>query len=220
MAAVLDFGILTNFSVIFIFLAVFITSWGLLLKIDFFKLGGDGKRLYSVMAFAIAFLVILSPGVVELLAFTIPWFTILIFIAFFMLFFAMIFDANLDTGWLINQGSVYGFLITFVVIILLFGLAGVFGQDLLETQPGVGAGELSDADRIRGESVPADEFIPADQVSESELQGQVGVSNVGGRAPAERDIGSEIILTLFHPSILGMLFVLVLATVTMLLIAR
>jgi hypothetical protein len=217
-STVLDFGILTNFSFIFIFLAVFLAGWGLLLKIDFFKLGNEGRKLYSVMAFALSFIVILSPGVVELLAFMIPWLTIVLFIAFFMLFFAMVFNPDLDTAWLIGQGPVYGFLITFVVIILLFGLSGVFGQDLLEAQPGVGG--VSDADLIRGEALPADEFVPVGDAPTSPLEGQVGASNAGGHAPQERDIGSEIILTLFHPSILGMFFVLLLATVTMLLIAR
>ena len=220
MTTVLDFGILTNFSFIFIFLAVFLVGWGLLLKVDFFKLGAEGRRIYSVIAFALAFIVILSPGIVELLSFMIPWLTVILFITFFMLFFAMIFDQNLDTQWLINQGTVYGFLITFVVIILLFGLSGVFGQQLLEAQPGVGGGELSDADRVRAEGMPADQFVPAEQAPSSPLEGQVGASNAGGHAPEQRDIGSEIILTLFHPNILGMLFVLILATVTMLLIAR
>lgn len=220
MATVLDFSILTNFSAIFIFLSLFLVGWGLMLKIDVFKLGEEGKKIYSLLAFAFAFIAIMSPGVVELFAFAIPWFAVLTGVAFFMLFFAMIFNPDLDTKWLINQGSVYGFLITFVVIIILFSFSAVFGQTLLETQPGVGGQGLSDADRIQGQTVPADSFVPADEIQESELEGQVGVSNAGGRSPEGRDVGSEIILTLFHPNVLGMLFVLLLATVTMLMIAR
>ncbi len=208
MTTVLDYSILTNFSIIFIFLAIFIAGWGLLIKIDFFKLGSEGKKLYSVMAFALAFLVIMSPGAVQIFSFAIPWFTILLFIAFFMLFFAMVFNPDLDTGWLMNQGVVYGFLITFTVIIMLFAFANAFGQDLLEAQPGV-----SGAEQVEG---PSDEFVPVDDVD----QPRASASGSGGPAPADRDLGSNIILTLFHPKILGMLFVFLLATVTMLLIAR
>lgn len=216
MATVLDFGILTNFSGVFIFLLIFLGVWALFIKIDFFNMGEAGRRIYSIMAFAIAFLVILSPGAVELFAFAIPWFAILLFIAFFMLFFSMMFNPDLDTGWLINQGVVYGFLITFVVIIMLFAFAAVFGQTLLETQPGVENGGTSE---FSSDGLPADSFVPEDEVPPSELEGQVGVSNAASGS-TDRNIGEEIILTLFHPNILGMLFVLVLAAVTMLLIAK
>lgn len=216
MATVLDFSILTNFSVVFIFLTVFLAGWGMFLKTDFFNLGEKGKRIYSVMAFALAFLVVLSPTVVEIFAFAIPWLTVLLFLAFFMLFFVLMFNPDFDTGWLIEQGTTYGFLITFVVIIMLFAFANSFGQDLLETQPGVG----EDIDRIQGESLPADSFVAEEDVQPGELETQNGVSNAGSGAPVQRDIGSNIVLTLFHPKVLGMFFVMVLATVTMLLIAR
>ena len=217
MATVLDFSILTNFSAVFIFLTIFLAGWGLFLKTDFFGLGDEGKKVYSLMAFALAFLVILSPTVIEIFAFAIPWLTLLLFIAFFMLFFVLMFNPDFETGWLINQGTTYGFLITFVVIIMLFAFANSFGQDLLEQQPGYTEGQQV-ADQVDAQGMPQDTFVPEDEVQESTLEGQQGVSNAAG-GPAQRDIGSNIVLTIFHPKVLGMFFVLVLATITMLLIA-
>ena len=213
MATVLDFSILSNLSVIFIFIAVFIGGWGLLSMIDIFGFKDEGrKKIYAVLAFALAFLVILSRPVLGLVAFSIPWFSVILFVAFFMLFFAKMFDPGLDTASLIKDTRVYGFLIFFVGVVVLFALGGVFGQALLEQSTGV-----SDADRITGVTTPVDSFVPAD-----EFVDQAPRSIEGSVTPpaASNSFAANIVLTLFHPKILGMLFMMLLGTITILLLAR
>ena len=207
--AVLDFSILSSLSVIFVFLAVFITGWGVSMMIDPFKLGDDRKKIYSLLAFALAFIIILSRPVLAIISFSIPWFTVLLMIGFFMLFFSKMLSPDLDVSELAGKPNVYGFLIFFTGIILLFGMAGVFGQSLLEKQPGVTA-----ADQITGETQPTDQFVPVDEFVPQEKQG------VSAVVAPQGDLGSNIVLTLFHPNVLGMLFMLILATITILLIGR
>lgn len=206
MATVLDISILSNLSVIFIFIAIFVMGWGLLYFINPFQFKDENKKkVYSVLSFAISFLVILSPGVLGLMVFAIPWLTVILLAAFFLLFFARMFNPELSGENLIKMPVVYGFMIFFAALIFLFGLGGIFGQSLLETQPGVDNG---------GFTTPEDTFVPVDQTG----GGTLSPGNTG--APASNDFGANIILTLFHPNILGMLFMMLLGTVTILLIAR
>jgi hypothetical protein len=220
MATVLDFTILSSLSIIFVFIAVFIGAWALMMMVNPFSFKDDAKKkTYSVMAFALAFLVIMSPPVLSIIVFSVPWFALLLIVAFFLLFFAKVVGPKGVPDDLSKQSVVYGFMIFFTVVIILFGLANSFGQVLLEEQPGYGA----DADRIRGDVRPVDTFSPTD---EAEMPGTFDpdspppVNQRPAGAIAQDDIASNIVLTLFHPRILGMLFMMLLATITMLLIAK
>ncbi len=207
MATVLDISILNNLSIVFVFVAVFTAGWGLLYFVNPFGFKDDNKKkVYSVLAFALTFIVILSPTVLGLIVFSIPWLTMVLMVAFFLLFFAKMFDTGLATDKLIRMPVVYGFLIFFVAVIVLFGLGGTFGQTLLETQPGV----ADQVDAANGQTTPTDTFIPAGEVRPAPSQ----------PLTQESDFGTNLILTLFHPNILGMLFLMVLGTVTILLLAR
>lgn len=210
MATVLDISILSNLSIIFVFIAVFVAGWGLLYFVNPFGFKDENKKkVYSVLAFALAFIVILSPAVLGLMVFSIPWLTIILMGAFFLLFFAKMFDPNLPTKDLIGKPVVLGFLIFFTALVFLFGMGGIFGQALLETQPGV----AEEVDRATGQNGPTDSFVPVHEMRPSN----------GGtpRTPTQsEDFGANLILTLFHPNILGMLFMLLLATITILLLAR
>ncbi len=209
MATVLDFSILGSLSVVFVFLAVFIGAWGLLSTTDMLGLK-DKKSVYAVLALAIAFLVVLSQNVLNLVAFTMPWFAVLTFVGFFMLFFAKMFNPNLNGAELIRKSEVHGFLIFFTAIIVIFGLANSFGQQLLEKQPGV-----TTADQISGNTMPTNTFVPVNQSSATNASNTASTT-----APSTGNIGSNIVLTIFNPKILGMLFMMLLGTVTILLIAR
>lgn len=180
--------------------------------IDPFKTGDKNKSIYALLAFALSFLVMLSPSFLAMFRFAIPWFSLLILVGFFMLFFFSMFSDNYDLGWLGKQPVVYGFVIFFVAIIIIFAFANAFGQDLLEAQPGV-----TDADRIQGDTRPVDEFVPAEDFDSLET-GRTGDTAVP--TTQANDLGSNIVLTLFHPKILGTLFMLLLATITILLIGR
>lgn len=219
MATVLDFSVLSSLSIVFVFVAIFVGAWGLLMMLNPFNFDEKKKNVYSVLAFALAFIFILSRPVVSVISFSIPWFAVLVIITFFMLFFTKMIDPGFDTAALPKEPVVYGFLIAFTVIIVLFGMAATFGQDLLEAQPGV-----SDADVIRGETRPTDTFVPVDEDPAVVAERQIttgGIPVNGAVTPtASSNIGSNIILTLFHPKILGMLFMMVLATMTILLIGR
>lgn len=215
MATVLDFSILSSLSIIFIFIATFIASWGVTLAIDPFKLKDQGKKIYAILAFALSFIVILYKPVLSIIAFSIPWFAIVLMIGFFMIFFIQMFSTDLDLKYLVKHPSVWGFLIFFVVVIFLFALSNSIGQELLEQQVGP-----TDADLIQGNFGATDEFIPVEEYDNGGGPGAVNSASVSAQPGNTGTVGNNIVLTLFHPKILGMLFMMLLGTITMLMIAK
>ena len=96
MATVLDTSILGNLSLVFVFLILFAGGWGLLRLINPFRIKDEKMSLYALLAFALAFIVMLSPSVINIITFSIPWFTVIMMVAFFMLLFAQMFSTDYD----------------------------------------------------------------------------------------------------------------------------
>lgn len=214
MATVLDFSILGSLSIIFVFIAVFVAGWGLLYLVNPFQFKDDNKKkVYAILAFALSFIVILNQGVLTMIKFSIPWLSIILMIGFFMLFFTRMFDPSFKADELIKKAPVWGFLIAFTAIAFMFGFGQAFGQDLLEEQPGL----ASDADLIEGDTTPTDTFVPADEFTDAE---PLRTDGSVGNGPGSGSYTRNLTLTFFHPRILGMFFMMVLATITILLIAR
>lgn len=193
MTVTLDYGVLGQLAGVFIWLLIFIVTYGLFSMIDPFKLKG-GKGLYGLLAAVIAFMLVISNAFVAFFSFTLPWFAILIFVIFFLIFFGKVADPD---GDLPDGGPGPYIFIGLVVIIILFGLGNVFGDTVREAQqPSSSQADMS--------ASPTDTFIPADQVPTQEAQSQP----------------STVASTLFHPNVLGMLFILLVATAAVFTITR
>lgn len=212
MATVIDISILNSVTTIIVFMLVFVGGWGLMTFVDPFKGSQKGASFYGLLAFLAAVLVVLSRKTVGVILIATPWLILLLFIAFFFIFFAKVFgtsDVSLTSAFV---GPVKGWLIFFVAIILLFAIGNSFGQDLLEqqvpgqappVQTGIPEGSTINADGSvtlpDGTTVPAGQTIPSTGV-------------------ATDDFGSNLIFTLFHPKILGVLFLFLMGTLTILLL--
>ena len=186
MATFLDISILGNFVTIFTFLLVFVIVFGML---ELFKAFGDGhKGLHAIIAIAIAFIVIFSKGVVAVIQTFTPWFTILIIVIFFILFAIRMFGATDKDirDELMKDSTITTWVIIFTVVIILFSLGSGFGQDSL------------------------------DQTA-TPTQGVASVNaTVPGTSTATSSFNQNLYNTLFHPKVLGMLLVMLLAVMAML----
>lgn len=146
---VLDVGILEAFGAVFTMLLIFVIVYGFLTLTNFF---GDKKGLYGIIAFTVAVLSLINPGILFMIGFMAPWFFLMIFIAFFILFALMIFGLKREQmeEWELGANTTLRTtVITITVVIFLAGLAVGFGQDALgfttdtaqnqtTTQPGPG----------------------------------------------------------------------------------
>lgn len=188
MATFLDISILGNFIGIFTFLLVFVIVYGML---ELFNIFGDGhKGLHAIIALAIAFIVIFSKGVVTVIQTFTPWFTILILVIFFILFAVRMFGAtDKDIRNELTSGTVITtWIIIFTVVILLFSLGAGFGQESLIK----GAG---------GKVTQTNTTINA--------TGDPGSTATG-------NFNQNLYNTLFHPKVLGLILIMLLAVIAML----
>lgn len=133
MATILDIGLLGIAAPIFGFLLIFIIAYGFLSKTQLF---GDQKGLYALIAVCLAFIVLISDAVAILLFFMTPWFFVLVFIAFFVIFLLMIFGLKPEQLTAGSSQEMRTWAIILSVVILIFGLGQAFGQTSLEATTG------------------------------------------------------------------------------------
>lgn len=189
---VLDTGLLEAFGAVFTMLLIFVITYGFLTLTNFF---GDRKGLYGLIAFTMAMLSLVNPGILFMVGFMAPWFFLMIFIAFFILFILMIFGLKreqLEEWEFGGNSSLRAWVITVTVIIFLVGLGVGFGQESLgftqegaenaTQQPG-GVGEIST-------DVASDDFI------------------------------SNVVATLINPQVLGLIVIMLIGAFASFFLAR
>ena len=182
-AGSLDLGLLQFFVSIFIFLLAFVITYGFL---TYRKVLGEGKEgLYGLIALSVAVIVVAVRPVASLIAFLAPWFFMMVFLAFFGLFVLSIF--GLDTSKLgpTTDKGLRNTVITVSVILLIFGLSTVFGQETLEAGP--------------GDTAPNN-----GQVSPANGSGQ-GVQLESADTTNTGSFSQNLVNTLIHPKVLGLI---------------
>ncbi|MAG39251.1 hypothetical protein CMO90_04155 [Candidatus Woesearchaeota archaeon] len=186
MATFLDISVLGNFSIIFVFLLIFTVIFAFL---EFSNPFGKGRKgLHSLIALSIAFLIVISEAAVMMINFMTPWFLVLFLFIFFMLFSVRIFGVSeADTISLIKNPQVYPYLIVFGVIILIASFATTFGQILLEQGTGT---EQVDKPTI---------ILPGDVI---------------GGSTQTTSFGENVLNTIVHPKVLGMIAILLVGMFT------
>jgi hypothetical protein len=184
MANLIDTGFLNNFTEVFMFLLIFAVIYGVLSKVDFFKLNEKGKGLNAIIAITIALLTLMSGEVTAMIGTMVPWFFVLILFIMLVMLSTMIFGtSNEEMMALIRKPEAYSWIIIFGAIILLFSLGSGFGQNLLDE---------TDTTDSNGDFVTKDEVF-----SNTEFSGEQSTDT--------GDYESNLVLTLFHPKVLGLL---------------
>ena len=85
MATFLDLTLFEHFSAIFMFLLVFVVTYGFLQVSNLFKDIEGKKGIYAIIAIAVAFLATMSKAVFMVIGALTPWFTVLIIFMFLMI---------------------------------------------------------------------------------------------------------------------------------------
>ncbi len=198
--AQIDISLLGTATNIIIFMLVFVGGWGVLQVANPFK--DAGKSLYGLLAFLVAIVVVMSRQMVSVITFATPWFILLGLVGFFFIFFAKMFgsaDSSITNAW---EGRGVGWLIFFVSLIVIFALGNSFGQDLLsKTQPGQ----------------PTQSVVPVETLPDGTVIVQ-DTGSVAGPGTNSNDFGQNLVLTLFHPKILGVMFLFLMGTLTILML--
>ncbi|MFP4524554.1 MAG: hypothetical protein ACLFO2_04570 [Candidatus Woesearchaeota archaeon] len=199
MAAVVSTEFLGNFSLVFTFLLAYVIVYGILELTKPF--GGEKKGLHAMVAAAMSLLVIVSPTLVAMMNFMVPWFLILILFIFFVIFILKIFGGEgLDYSKAVTEGRRIPTIIIIVsAIILIFGLANALGSETLQRGQWDGSQNSSSAP-------------PSDT-------GDVADSNVTGSKVATSDFNTNMLNTLVNPKVLGLIMIMAVAVFAMFFLA-
>jgi len=188
MATFLDLGFLDYFSILFVFLFVLFTVYGML---KYTKLFGDNEGLYAIIALAVAALFVLFKPAREIFIIASPWFVILfVFIFFVMIAMSFIGVGGGNIGKELSKSRYYRTVVYWIIaigiIIMMYSFSQVIGQD-------VGPYLGNESDDTNTVSRTGDN-----------LRGDSGVGT--------DDFNTNLGATIFHPKVLGLLVILLIAS--------
>lgn len=131
MATVFDFGILNQFSAVFVWLLIWTVVYAVL---QVTKVLGANKGLDALIAICVAFFFTLSPELTKVIATMAPWFVIFIMFLFFIWLLGMFIgmsQSELRDAFGKESGA-FWWIFSIGLIILIYAVSKVFGQSLLE----------------------------------------------------------------------------------------
>jgi hypothetical protein len=194
MATILDVGVLQNFSIIFAMVLVIAIVYGLLQFTNAFH---GSKGLHILIAFIVGLMLIMMPDVTKAISVMIPWFTLLfIFLVFLIMAYKIFGATDADIHGVLQDRTLIWVIIIIAIVIAISSFSTVYGQRLLtQTVPGAPS------------EAPA---APA--------QGTSGAVTAGGTT-ASGSFSGNLAATFFHPKILGMLFLFLVAVFTIAILA-
>jgi len=205
MATVLDIGILENFSIVFAMVLVIAIVYGLL---QFTKAFGGSKGLHILIAFIIGLLLVLTPDVTKIISTMIPWFTLLfIFIVFLLMAYKIFGATDADISGVLRTDRTLVWVVIIIAIVIIIGsFSTVYGQRFLrQTVPGAPA-PATPSSGVPSYGAPA---APA----------QAAGMGVVAQPTATTSFSGNLAATFFHPKILGLIFLFLVAVFTVAIIA-
>jgi len=186
MAAVLDIGLLEYFAIIFPAILIFLLVFALLQKI---KILGDNKVINSLVALALAFIVLLSQNILSIVNFAAPWFVIVfVFLILLLTVFKLMGASDENIASVVRTDKVVQW--TFIaigLIIIMAAFSNVYGQKLLPYTL-----EENATTSVEGEEV----------------------------GTATGSFQTNVLGVFFHPKVLGLIFILLVAVFTIALITK
>ncbi len=186
MATLLDLSLFSFFGSVFTFILVWIIVYALLEKTKAF--GAEKKGLNGMVAVSVAVLVLASKFALGFVNFIVPWFLILVVVVFLIIFVFRVFGAE-DSSIMGAIPKARMWVITISVIILLFGFGSVFGQSALEQ----GLGNSTSTNNNGNSDVSTDNSVDVNE----------------GQSTDTGSFTTNLYNTLFHPKVLGLLFLLI-----------
>jgi hypothetical protein len=195
---VLDISLIRYFSPIFTFLLVLAILYALF---TYTKLFGDNKLIHAFLAFIIAvFASFFSTVSVTLIEWLVPRFTVLfIFIILIIIAYKIFGATDEDMAKMIRSHAGIQWTVGIVVIVLAIGgLSHTFGQQA-----------LGEEENNQNQTATAPDEQSPDTIDLDE--GSAG-QPAGGSGTATSDFQTNVKNTFYHPKVIGIVFVLLIAT--------
>jgi hypothetical protein len=224
MASILDAGLVTLFSGIFVFLLIFAIVYGALSRLKMF--GDKMNGIYAIISLCIGMLMAIAPTARNFVLFIAPWYLALAVVIFFILFIVGMFGLSADKDFpkIINDSKVKVWFTMIVIIIMIAGFAFTFGQGALETQTGPTTGGTNNGNTAGGTNVIGGDGSGYQEPGTIIATPPPGYPTTGGYAPggvqagqpgstATGDFQTNLVNTLIHPKVLGMIVTIFIAAV-------
>jgi len=198
MAIPLGQNLITSFSPIFIFIFVFAIIFGVLQASKIFK---EAKNLYGIIAFILAILAIVNSDFVKMLTMILPWIAMMV-IFFFLMFFILMF-LGMDNNLILQvmggptKASTFWWVFGAVIFLVVWSLGSIMGQRYLES----GTGLVGD-----------------DNSTLQDYQNNVDSSERA--TTATNNFQGNLTNILFHPAVLGMALILIIAMMALIMLTR
>ena len=182
MATLLDVALLKHFDVAFAFLLIFAVVFAVLNFTNVLK-GGPG--INAIVAFSLAMLALFVPMVTKVITNMAPWFVVLfVFIIFVLIGFKLFGISDDDISkTVLAQGGIKWTFIIIALIIIGVSLSNAYGPGLMPGSSDTTAGNT-----------------------------ETGASGAGtDSGVASGDFNANVKATFFHPKVVGVIFILLLA---------
>ncbi|MBU1198202.1 MAG: hypothetical protein KKF46_07460 [Nanoarchaeota archaeon] len=191
-----------HFQSIFVVLLIFLVLFGML---EFIKAFGAGKTgLHAIIAAVVALFFLVSKMAVNIVSFMVPWFMVIMIFLFFTMFFIRMFGAQEKHMFdLIKDPNVYPWLIIMIVLVLVVALGTNLGQGLLEQGQGIESPDIQPGIDYTGETGT-----------------QLQPATPGTSSTATDSWSTNVISTLRHPKVLGLLFVFLIAGISIIFLTK
>jgi hypothetical protein len=149
MAAVLDVGLLEYFSIIFPALLVFVIVYALFEKL---KILGENKALHAIAAIAIAFMLMLSRDIMNVINFIAPWFVLLfIFVIMLLVVYKTLGATDQNLADFITTHTLTQWIIIIIgFVIVIAGIANVYGERAKTLTTGDNVTTITTVDGVEG----------------------------------------------------------------------
>jgi len=198
-------GVLGYFGVVFAFLLVFVLIYGFLSLIKPF--GDKQLGLYAIIALAFSILSIVNGSVLKFIYFITPWFFVIVFIGFIIMFALMMFGWKAET--IAERATTTNFktyAIVIIVIIIIFGLGSAFGQNTLEQGTGVnGTNQATGGSNTPSTTNPTNVVVSnPTQLPDISNQGATGAPS----KTSTSNFGENVLNTLVNPQVLGLILIM------------
>ncbi|MFW5991194.1 MAG: hypothetical protein ACOCQX_03110 [Candidatus Nanoarchaeia archaeon] len=143
----LDVSLLNYFSPLLVFLFLWALFFALFRWKNFF---GDVPSIHAIMALVIAFFGgVFSESVRELIQFLIPWFVVIMVIVVLVLMLVKMLGVDDDTITTVAKSpGVYWTIIIVALVVVLGGLAEVFGEQTLRFTQGGNTTQVSEGENM------------------------------------------------------------------------
>lgn len=220
MATFMDLTLFSHFSIVFVFLLVFVIIYGFLMASNLFRGAEGSKGIYAIIALAAAFLITLSKDAFTIITKITPWFTVLIIFLFLIFVVLKMFVGSDDTiiGGLIKDPSIYWVLLIIFILIIVIALASTFGQRSLNS--------VVNETGVQNNTVvyyqPTGQNIIVANNEQAYVQNSPTTLDSAGQptSTATTDYGTNMTNTLVNPKVLGMIALLLISFFAIIFIAK